>query len=130
MKRRRITEDDAATFINILKSWDINKDGELNWNSFIASIQAITGYLYERTSLYKTKEGAIYREFETAKTLIRTGTKPKGNSMSRKNLLVAHSKLKGEIETLRAENLSLLQLHARYLKLLYENDIIPEFDEL
>ncbi|POF44174.1 hypothetical protein B0D71_05120 [Pseudomonas laurylsulfativorans] len=130
MKRRRITDDDAATFINILKSWDINKDGELNWNSFIASIQVITGYLYERTSLYKTKEGAIYKEFEVAKIQIRTGTKPKGSTMSRKNLLLAHSKLKLEIETLRAENLSLLQLHARYLRLLYENDIVPELDGL
>ncbi|RKS27921.1 hypothetical protein BJ917_0778 [Pseudomonas sp. WPR_5_2] len=129
MKRRRITDADATTFISILKNWDINKDGELNWNSFIASIQVITGYLYERTSLYKTKEGAVYREFETAKTQIRTETKPKGNSMSRKNLLLAHSKLKGEIDTLRAENLSLLQLHAMYLKLLYENDIVPELDE-
>ncbi|MBV7547390.1 hypothetical protein KW849_13950 [Pseudomonas sp. PDM26] len=130
MKRRRITDDDAATFINILKSWDTNKDGELNWNSFIASIQVITGYLYERTSLYKTKEGAVYREFEAAKTQIKTGAKSKGNSMSRKHLLLAHSKLKLEIEILRAENLSLLQLHAGYLKLLYENDIAPEFDGL
>ncbi|MNC31617.1 hypothetical protein D3C75_799440 [compost metagenome] len=130
MIRRRITDEDAAIFINILRSWDVSKDGELSWNSFIANIQVITSYLYERTSLYKTKGGSIYEEFEIAKKRMRTGVKPQGNTMSRKSLLIAHSKLRFEIDTLRAQNLNLLQLHTEYLKLLYENDIIPEFDQL
>jgi hypothetical protein len=127
MKRRRITDEDTTDFIEILRNWDIEKEGDLNWNNFIKKIQGVTGYLYERTSLYKTKNGAIHREFETAKDRIKLGPKKNGETMSRQNLLVAYTNLRQEADKLRAQNLNLLQLHTEYLRILYENDITPRF---
>jgi hypothetical protein len=128
MKRRRITDEDTTAFIEILRNWDVEKEGDLSWNNFIKKIQSITGYLYERTSLYKTKNGAIHKEFEIAKNHIKLGPKKNGETMSRQNLLAAYTNLRQEADKLRSQNLHLLQLHTEYLKILYENDIIPHFD--
>ncbi|MFZ3284107.1 MULTISPECIES: hypothetical protein [unclassified Pseudomonas] len=126
MKRRRITDEDTTAFIEMLRNWDIEKEGDLSWNSFIKKIQSVTGYLYERTSLYKTKSGTIHKEFEIAKDVIKSGPKTKGETMSRQSLLVAYTNLRQEADKLRSQNLSLLQLHTEYLKILYENDITPD----
>ncbi|WP_256809279.1 hypothetical protein [Pseudomonas siliginis] len=128
MKRRRITDEDTTVFIEILRSWDVDKEGELSWNNFLANIQSLTGYLYERTSLYKTKNGTIHKEFDIAKNRIKLGPQKKGETMSRQTLLVAYTNLRQEADKLRSQNLSLLQLHTQYLKILYENDITPTFD--
>ncbi|MNC35757.1 hypothetical protein [Pseudomonas sp. ACN5] len=125
MKRRRITDQDTTAFIEILRNWDVETEGDLSWNSFIKKIQSVTGYLYERTSLYKTKNGTIHKEFEIAKDHIKSGPKTKGETMSRQSLLVAYTNLRHEVDKLRSQNLSLLQLHTEYLKILYENDITP-----
>ena len=125
MKRRRITDEDTTAFIEILRNWDVEKQGDLSWNNFIQKIQSVTGYLYERTSLYKTKRGIIHKEFEIAKDLIKSGPNKKGETMSRQSLLVAYTNLRLETDKLRSQNLSLLQLHTEYLKILYENDITP-----
>lgn len=127
MKRRRITDEDSKVFIEILRNWDVEKEGDLSWKNFIKNIQHLTGYLYERTSLYKTKNGTIHKEFELAKNNIKPGPKRKGETMSRQSLLNAYTNLRREADKLHSQNLSLLQLHAEYLKILYENDIIPHF---
>ena len=127
MKRRRITDEDSKVFIEILRNWNVVKEGDLTWNRLIKNIQSVTGYLYERTSLYKTKNGIIHKEFEIAKNQIKLGPKQKGQTMSRQSLLVAYANLGREADKLRSQNLCLLQLHTEYLKILYENDITPHF---
>ncbi|MFG0419587.1 hypothetical protein [Pseudomonas sp. zjy_8] len=130
MKRRAITDIDLKDFVKILRGWDTVDDGLLSWNSFIKRIEEAVGYSYERTTLYKAKRGEILREFQIAKSRLKVNSTPagRGSTMSRQELLKAHTNQLLEIERLRDENSQLLKLHVKYLKLFFENDIIPGED--
>ncbi|WP_409321461.1 hypothetical protein [Pseudomonas monteilii] len=127
MKRRAITDKDLHDFVKVLRQWDVITHGPLSWQSYIKCIESIVGYSYERTTLYKAKSGEILREFQLAKERLKVNDSPKGrgSTMSRQELLKAYAKQLVEIERLREENTNLLQLHVKYLKLMFENDIIP-----
>ncbi|MDH1930476.1 hypothetical protein [Pseudomonas sp. GD03696] len=127
MKRRAISDDDLKHFIQILREWDVSNDGSLSWQGLIKSIERVVGYSYERTTLYKAKGGALLREFQIAKSRVKVNGAPagRGSTMSRQDLLKAYAKQALEIERLRAENDNLMKLHVKYLKLFFENDIIP-----
>jgi hypothetical protein len=127
MKRRAITDLDLKNFVKILKEWDGARDGLLSWQAFIKHIEAMVDYSYERTTLYKAKRGEIFREFQIAKNRLKVDHGPagRGSTMSRQELLKAHAKQLLEIERLRAENSHLLKLHVKYLRLFFENDILP-----
>lgn len=130
MKRRAITNEDLHDFVKMLRQWEVVESGPLNWQSYIKHIEMNIGYSYERTTLYKAKGGEILREFQLAKDRLKANDSPKGrgSTMSRQNLLKAYSKQLVEIERLRDENTNLLKLHLKYLRLMFDNDIVPSDD--
>ena len=127
MKRRPISDEDVEMIKNLLRSWDSENDGPLSWKGLLENIRLNVGYLYERTSLYKAKDGAIYKEFNIAKERLKDGKKGGGETMSRKTLVKAYKRQAIEVEELRMQNIKLLQLHSEYLKLFFERDIVPPF---
>lgn len=130
MKRRAITDKDLHDFVKMLRQWEVVMHGPLNWQNFIKHIESSIGYSYERTTLHKAKGGGILREFQLAKDRLKVNDSPKGrgSTMSRQELLKAYAKQLVEIERLRDENTNLLQLHVKYLRLMFDNDIIPGGD--
>lgn len=127
MKRRAITDKDLRDFLKMLRQWDCVAHGPLSWQSYISQIESSVGYSYERTTLYKAKGGEILREFQLAKDRLKNVGSPKvrGSTMSRQDLLKAYAKQSSEVERLRDENDNLLKLHVKYLKLMFDHDILP-----